>query len=436
MKKTLCLLLALLMAAGLSLPALAENLPVLQLSVEGGSLTLTLEDNSAARSLLSQLPLTLTFEDYNGTEKISYLPEELDLSDAPASCDPDVGTLAYYAPWGNLCIFYQDFRYSDGLVPLGKLEGDMALLTAMDGSFSAVLDAAPVTDAPVVYMTSEITPEGLMAVYEALGREAQGEHVAVKISTGETGSNYLRPELIGDFVQAVGGTIVECNTAYGGQRASTAMHYQLAVDHGYTAIADVDIMDENGSMTLSVTGGSVLTENYVGVNLQNYDFLVVLSHFKGHAMAGFGGAIKNLSIGCASSEGKAWIHSGGTGGSMWGGEQDAFLEAMAEAAKSVVDFFENGERALYINVMNRLSVDCDCDGNPAEPDMHDIGILASLDPVALDQACIDLVYGAPDGGSLIQRIESRNGLHTLEHTQDIGFGSRNYTLVNIDDGLD
>lgn len=312
----------------------------------------------------------------------------------------------------------------------------MALLTAMDGSFSAVLDAAPVTDAPVVYMTSEITPEGLMAVYEALGREAQGEHVAVKISTGETGSNYLRPELIGDFVQAVGGTIVECNTAYGGQRASTAMHYQLAVDHGYTAIADVDIMDENGSMTLSVTGGSVLTENYVGVNLQNYDFLVVLSHFKGHAMAGFGGAIKNLSIGCASSEGKAWIHSGGTGGSMWGGEQDAFLEAMAEAAKSVVDFFENGERALYINVMNRLSVDCDCDGNPAEPDMHDIGILASLDPVALDQACIDLVYAAPDGASLIQRIESRNGLHTLDHTETIGFGSREYTLVNIDAGLD
>ena len=436
MKKTLCLLLALLLAAGLSLPAPAENLPVLQLSVEGGSLTLTLEDNSAARSLLSQLPLTLTFEDYNGTEKIAYLPEELDLSDAPASCDPDVGTLAYYAPWGNLCIFYQDFRYSDGLVPLGKLEGDMELLTAMDGSFSAVLDAAPVTDAPVVYMTSEITPEGLMAVYEALGREAQGEHVAVKISTGETGSNYLRPELIGDFVQAVGGTIVECNTAYGGQRASTALHYQLAEDHGYTAIADVDIMDENGSMTLPVTGGTVLSENYVGANLQNYDFLVVLSHFKGHAMAGFGGAIKNLSIGCASSEGKAWIHSGGTGGSMWGGEQDAFLEAMAEAAKSVVDFFEDGERALYINVMNRLSVDCDCDGNPAEPDMHDIGILASLDPVALDQACIDLVYGAPDGGSLIQRIESRNGLHTLEHTETIGFGSRDYTLVNIDAGLD
>ncbi len=201
----------------------------------------------------------------------------------------------------------------------------------------------------------------------------------------------------------------------------------------YTAIADVDIMDENGSMTLPVEGGTVLTENYVGANLANYDFLVVLSHFKGHAMAGFGGAIKNLSIGCASSEGKAWIHSGGTGGSMWGGEQDAFLEAMAEAAKSVVDYFGNGERALYINVMNRLSVDCDCDGSPAEPDMRDIGILASTDPVALDQACIDLVYAAEDSASLVQRIESRNGLHTLEHTQDIGFGSREYALVSIDE---
>ena len=192
-------------------------------------------------------------------------------------------------------------------------------------------------------------------------------------------------------------------------------------------------MDENGSMTLPVEGGTLLTENYVGANLANYDFLVVLSHFKGHAMAGFGGAIKNLSIGCASNEGKAWIHSGGTGGSMWGGEQDAFLEAMAEAAKSVVDYFGNGERALYINVMNRLSVDCDCDGSPAEPDMRDIGILASTDPVALDQACIDLVYAAEDSASLVQRIESRNGLHTLEHTQDIGFGSREYALVSIDE---
>lgn len=298
-------------------------------------------------------------------------------------------------------------------------------------SFSALAEDTPET--PIVYMTADISPAGLMAIYQALGREAEGEHVAVKISTGETGSNYLRVELIGDFVKSVNGTIVECNTAYGGQRASTAMHYQLAADHGYTAIADVDIMDEEGSMTLPVTHGTVLTENYVGAHLANYDFLVVLSHFKGHAMAGFGGALKNLSIGCASSEGKAWIHSGGTGGNMWSGEQDAFLEAMAEAACSVVDYFGNGERALYINVMNRLSVDCDCDSRPSKPDMHDIGILASLDPVALDQACVDLVYAAEDGASLIRRMESRNGLHILEHAEEIGFGSRSYELVNLDD---
>lgn len=298
-------------------------------------------------------------------------------------------------------------------------------------SFSALAEDTPET--PIVYMTTDISPTGLMAVYQALGREAEGEHVAVKISTGETGSNYLRVELIGDFVKSVNGMIVECNTAYGGQRASTAMHYQLAAEHGYTAIADVDIMDEEGSMTLPVTHGTVLTENYVGAHLANYDFLVVLSHFKGHAMAGFGGALKNLSIGCASSEGKAWIHSGGTGGNMWSGEQDAFLEAMAEAACSVVDYFGNGERALYINVMNRLSVDCDCDSSPGEPDMHDIGILASLDPVALDQACVDLVYAAEDGASLIRRMESRNGLHILEHAEEIGFGSRSYELVSLDD---
>ncbi|MGN0991776.1 MAG: DUF362 domain-containing protein [Candidatus Ventricola sp.] len=281
-------------------------------------------------------------------------------------------------------------------------------------------------------MTTEISPQGLMAVYEALGREAQGNRVAVKISTGEDGSNYLRVDLIGDFVRAVNGTIVECNTAYGGRRASTARHLQLAADHGYTAIADVDILDADGSATLPVIGGNVLQENYVGEHLLHYDFLIVLSHFKGHAMAGFGGALKNLSIGCASSEGKAWIHSGGTGGNMWSGEQNAFLEAMAEAAQSVVHAFGNGERALYINVMNRLSVDCDCDGNPAEPDMHDIGILASLDPVALDQACIDLVYAAQDGDNLVRRIESRNGLHILEHADAIGFGSREYELIRID----
>ena len=283
----------------------------------------------------------------------------------------------------------------------------------------------------VVYMTENISSDSLIAIFNALGARIEG-NVAVKLSTGEPGSNYLRTDLIGDLVQSFDHpTIVECNTAYGGQRASTAMHYQVAEDHGYTAIADVDIMDEEGSMTLPVSGGTHLSENYVGSHFANYDYYVVLSHFKGHAMAGYGGAIKNISIGIASSEGKAHIHSGGTGGSMWSGDQDAFLESMVEAGKSVADYLDGN--ILYINVMNRLSVDCDCDSSPAEPDMHDIGILASFDPVALDQACIDLVYSAEDGASLIQRIESRNGLLTLEHAQEIGLGSRTYQLVNIDE---
>ena len=302
-------------------------------------------------------------------------------------------------------------------------EGNAAASSAADGQSGE-------TDTPVVYMTTDISSDGLMTIYQALAASPSGK-IAVKLSTGEPGSNYLRTDLIGELVQTLEGTIVECNTAYGGSRANTAMHYQVAEDHGYTAIADVDIMDEDGSMTLPVTGGDNLTENYVGTHFADYDYYVVLSHFKGHAMAGFGGAIKNISIGIASSEGKSHIHSGGTGGSMWGGDQDAFLESMAEAGKSVVDYLDG--KILYINVMNRLSVDCDCDGSPAEPDMHDIGILASYDPVALDQACVDLVYGAEDGQSLIDRIESRNGLHTLEQAEKIGLGSREYELVNIDD---
>ena len=290
--------------------------------------------------------------------------------------------------------------------------------------------------APIVYFTSDISPEGLMVVYEALGVELTGK-VAVKVSTGEPpASNYLRPELIADLVQHVEGTIVECNTTYGGSRAQTAMHYQVAQDHGFTDIADFQILDEDGSMTLQVSGGSVLTENYVGAAFADYDSYLILSHFKGHSMAGFGGAIKNISIGLGSSEGKAWIHSGGTSRTnAWGGQQDAFLEAMAEAGKSVADYLGNGEGIVYVNIMNRLSVDCDCDGHPAEPDIHDIGILASTDPVALDQACIDLIYEQKDGdgASLVNRIESRNGLHTLEHAEEIGFGSREYNLVNIDE---
>lgn len=287
------------------------------------------------------------------------------------------------------------------------------------------------SDKSIVYMTTDICPEGMMAVYQALNWTPVGS-VAVKLSTGEPpASNYLAPDLIKNVVQEVSGTIVECNTAYGGSRATTAMHYQVAKDHGFTDIADVVILDENGSLSLPVTGGTHLTENYVGAHFFDYDSYLVLSHFKGHAMVGFGGAIKNISIGLGSSEGKCWIHSAGTSRtSPWGGDQDDFLESMGEAGKSVVEALDG--QIVYINVMNRLSVDCDCDGNPAEPDMHDIGILASADPVALDQACVDLVYAAEDGKSLITRIESRNGLHTLEHAAEIGLGSREYELVDVD----
>lgn len=294
-------------------------------------------------------------------------------------------------------------------------------------------DTGTDTDAPDVYMTADISPEGLMAVYNMLGFVPEG-NVAVKLSTGEPpSSNYLDPELIKDLVQSVGGTIVECNTAYGGSRTTTAMHRQVAEDHGFTAIAEVDIMDEEGSMPIPVTGGTNLTEDYVGTHLANYDSMITLSHFKGHAMAGFGGAIKNMSIGIASREGKSWIHTAGTSmESPWGGDQDKFLESMAEANSAVVDYLDG--KVVYVNVMNNLSIDCDCDGNPAEPDMHDIGILASTDPVALDQACIDLVYAQKDGDgqSLVERIESRNGLHTLEHAAEIGLGSREYDLISID----
>lgn len=293
-------------------------------------------------------------------------------------------------------------------------------------------EPVPVSEkAPIVYLTTDISSDGLMAVYQALGKAADGEHVAVKISTGEPGgTHFLAPSLIKELVQSVDGTIIECNTAYGGRRAGTAMHYQVAEDHGFTAIAPVVILDEQESKSLPVTGGRRLTEDLVGARIDEFDFHIVLSHFKGHAMAGFGGALKNLSIGYASSEGKDVIHRGGPDGTGWN-DQTAFLEAMSEAAKAVVDYAD--DRILYINVMNHLSVDCDCDSNPAAPTMADIAILASLDPVALDQACVDLVYAASDGQDLVERMESRNGILTIEHAEEIGLGSREYNLVNIDD---
>ena len=297
-------------------------------------------------------------------------------------------------------------------------------------------------NAPVVYFIRDITPESLVKVYKATGWQPEGK-VGVKISTGEPpASNYLRPSLIKNLVQSVNGTIVECNTAYGGSRSSTAMHYQVVKDHGFLDIAPFDLLDEDGEVSIPVKGGTRLTEDFVGSHFKNYGSYIVLSHFKGHIMAGFGGAIKNLSIGFASGisgkvSGKAWIHTAGKSKTYYlsGGmqnNQQGFLEGLAEAAKAVDDYM--GKHIVYINVMNRLSVDCDCDGNPAEPDMHDIGVLASTDPLAIDQACIDLVYSAPDSGSLVERIESRGGLTQLEHGAAIGLGSgsRNYRLVKVE----
>ena len=290
-------------------------------------------------------------------------------------------------------------------------------------------------EVPKVYMFTKISAENLVKIYEALGREATGK-VAVKLSTGEPGGhNFLQPALIKDLVKKVNGTIVECNTAYGGGRADTENHLKAAKEHGFTAIAPVDIMDADGEVALPVKGGKHLKEDFVGSHYLNYDFTIILSHFKGHAMGGFGGAIKNMSIGIASSGGKAWIHSAGkTKGDPWGNlpPQDDFLESMAEAAKAVADHC--GDKILYISVANNLSVDCDCDASPEDPKMGDIGILASLDPIALDKACTDLVRASEDHGKihLIERIDSRHGMHTLEYGEKLGIGSQKYELVKLD----
>ena len=288
----------------------------------------------------------------------------------------------------------------------------------------------------IVYMTKEITPESLVRIYHALGISLPGS-VAVKISTGEPGGrNFLQPELIRNLVQELKGTIVECNTAYEGRRNTSKAHWETMRDHGFTAIAPCDILDEEDHMPLPVTGGFHLTENYVGSHLQSYDSMLMLSHFKGHAMGGFGGALKNMSIGLASSYGKIWIHSSGTSTrfeDVFTADHDSFLESMADADRSVMDYMGR-ENIVYINVANRLSVDCDCDAHPHDPEMGDIGIFASTDPVALDQACVDAVYASEDGGkaALIERIESRNGIHTEEAAHSLGLGSRGYELRCID----
>ncbi|MCQ2481262.1 MAG: DUF362 domain-containing protein [Clostridia bacterium] len=287
-----------------------------------------------------------------------------------------------------------------------------------------------------VYFTSDISPEGLVKIYEALGWTPTGD-VAVKLSTGEgEGSYNLDPALIEKLVKNVNGTIVECNTAYPGSRSSTAQHMKVAEQRGYTAIANVDIMDAEGTMNLPVKNGKHLPYDIVGSHFANYDSFIVLSHFKGHTMGGFGGAIKNISIGIGSSSGKCFIHTGGKSKLiMVSPAQDAFLESMAEAGKAVSDSLGNGERIIYINVMNNISVDCDCVANPSAPTMADVGILASTDPVAVDQACVDIVYAHEhtDGAEVIERMESRNGIHTLDYAQQIGLGTRSYELVNIDE---
>lgn len=293
------------------------------------------------------------------------------------------------------------------------------------------------TELPKVYFIKEINSDNLMKVYEALGRKPEGK-VAIKLSTGEPGNNnYLNPDLIKPLVQSVNGTIVECNTAYGGGRANTEAHLKAAEDHGFTAIAPVDIMDADGEASLPVTGGKHLKEDFVGKNFLNYDFVVVLSHFKGHPMGGFGGALKNISIGIASSAGKAWIHSAGKTKStaeVWNNlpAQDDFVESMAEAAQAVTSHM--GDKILYVSVANNLSVDCDCVATPEDPKMGDIGILASLDPVALDKACVDMVRSSEDHGKvhLIERIDSRNGMLILKHAEELGMGSQKYELVTLE----
>ena len=322
-----------------------------------------------------------------------------------------------------------------------------ALLTmgACAGSGAkTVEDSAAVAETentlPKVYFIKDITPEALMKVYKALGVEPSGR-VAVKISTGESSqSNQLSPVLIKDLVTEVKGTLVECNTAYGGNRGTTENHLKAIKERGYDKIATVDIMDSEGSIDIPVQDTTWIKHNKVGAHLANYDYLINLAHFKGHAMGGFGGVLKNQSIGIASSDGKAYIHTAGAHEDVKDAfknpnGQDAFIESMAVAAQSVHDYFKGN--VLYIDVMNNLSVDCDCDGHPHDPEMKDVGILASLDPVALDQACLDLVfnYDSKDGdnaAALQERINSRHGTHIIDYAVKLGLGSKEYQLITIE----
>lgn len=293
-------------------------------------------------------------------------------------------------------------------------------------------------DKAKVYFTKEITPESVIKMYEKIGKELLGK-VAVKLHSGEQGNqNYIRPEFVKAIVERVNGTVVECNAAYEGARNSTEKHKKLIEDHGWTKYFDVDIMDADGDdMVLDIPNGKVLKQNFVGKNMKNYDSMLVLSHFKGHPMGGYGGALKQLSIGCASSEGKSWIHSAGKTKDqtiVWENlpEQNLFLESMADAASSVVNYFK--DNILFINVMCNLSVDCDCCAVAEDPCMKDIGILASTDPIAIDQACIDLIYNSKDPGRdhFVERVERQNGRHTIDVAAELGFGTKEYELINVD----
>lgn len=285
-----------------------------------------------------------------------------------------------------------------------------------------------------VFYTKNIDKNSLVKIYDALNTELKG-NVAIKISTGEPGGhNFLDPMLIKDLVQKLNGTIVECNTAYQGKRYNSEDHWQAIKDHGFMDIAKCDIMDEEGEMELEIPNGKRIKKNYVGSHMKNYDSMLILSHFKGHAMGGFGGALKNMSIGIASSHGKAYIHGAGDVNHLWDAEHDLFLESMADADASVIKYFGKDNLA-YISVANNLSVDCDCDNDPSAPEMNDIGIFASLDPVALDQACYDAVKNSNDSGktSLIERMDSRNAIHTVEAASDLGLGVREYEIFDIDE---
>ena len=284
-----------------------------------------------------------------------------------------------------------------------------------------------------VFFTSDITPENMIKMYDALGVKSVG-NVALKVHSGEVGNqNFIRPEFMKPIIDYVNGTIVECNTAYEGKRNTTEKHKETMELHGWNSVANIDILDESGDMELPINGGKHLKTNYVGKNMDKYDFMVVLSHFKGHPMGGFGGALKNISIGLASSHGKAYIHGVGKPEEFWTADHNSFLESMADASKSIMEYYK--DKIVFINVMCNMSVDCDCCAVAEDPKIGDIGILSSTDPVALDQACLDLVYSSKDPGKshLIERIESRNGVLTVKAASELGVGNREYDLIVIND---